>query len=62
MHLTDLFNLSFVGRRGETALEFGGQTYTFGDLDVRSDRMAGALAARGLGAGDRLCCYLANCV
>src|ERR1044071_2252103 len=62
MNLTDLFNLSFLGRRDEIALEFSGHSYTFGDLDARSDRMAGALAARGLAAGDRVCCYLANCV
>src|SRR5215831_12470794 len=62
MNLTDLFNLSFIGRRDEDALEFAGQTYTFGDLDVRSDRMAGALASRGVAPGDRLCCYLANCI
>src|SRR5581483_5600353 len=41
---------------------FGGTTYTFGDLDRRSDRMAGTLVTRGVAAGDRLCCYLANCV
>jgi malonyl-CoA/methylmalonyl-CoA synthetase len=62
MNLTDLFHLSFAGRRDMPALEFGGETFTFGDLDLRSDRMAGALAARGLAAGDRICCYLANCV
>jgi malonyl-CoA/methylmalonyl-CoA synthetase len=62
MNLTDLFKLSFAGRRNETALEFAGQSYTFGDLDARSDRMAGVLASRGLAAGDRLCCYLTNCV
>lgn len=67
MHLTDLFNLSLVGRRNEPGLEFedaSGQvhTYTFGDLDVRADRMAAALAARGLVAGDRLVAQLPNCV
>ena len=62
MNLTDLFNLSLVGRRENTALEFAGRTYTFGELDARSDRMAGVLAARGVASGDRLCCYLSNCV
>src|SRR5205085_2386094 len=62
MNLTDLFNLSLGGRRDVTALEFEGCAYTFGELDNRSDRMAGALAAQGLKAGDRLCCYLANCL
>jgi malonyl-CoA/methylmalonyl-CoA synthetase len=62
MNLTDLFNLSFSGRRDAPALEFGGTTFTFGELDARSDRTAGALRSRGVGAGDRLCCYLSNCV
>src|SRR5262249_14491394 len=62
MNLTHLFNLSFAGRRDEPALEFGSATYTFGELDARSDRMAGTLASRGVAAGDRVCCYLANCI
>ncbi len=65
MNLLDLFDLSFVGRRDSTALEFvSGEsqpaTYTFGDLDARSNRMARLLEARGLKAGDRLCTYLVN--
>ncbi len=62
MNLTDLFDLSFVNRRDSTALEFAGTTYTFGDIDARSNRMAHLLAQRGLNQGDRLCVYLANCV
>src|SRR5689334_17483179 len=62
MNLTDLFNLSLAGRRDTTALEFEGRLYTFGELDARSDRMSSALADRGLAAGDRLCCYLTNCI
>jgi len=60
LNLNDLFQLSLTGRHDVTALEFEGRTYTFGELDARSDRMAGVLRERGLGAGDRLCCYLAN--
>ena len=62
MNLTQLFDLSFVGRRHETALEFAGRTYTFGEIDARSDRMARLFRERGLETGDRLCVYLANCV
>ncbi|MEK7404522.1 MAG: AMP-binding protein, partial [Acidobacteriota bacterium] len=62
MNLTDLFDLSFAGRRDDTALEFRGQTYTFGDVDARSNRMARLLLDRGFRAGDRLCVYLANCL
>jgi malonyl-CoA/methylmalonyl-CoA synthetase len=62
MTLTDLFDLSFKGRRDKTALEFRGQTWTFGDLDSRSNRLAQLLASKGLKTGDRLCVYLVNCV
>ena len=62
MNLTDLFDLSFQGRRDVIALEFHEQTYTFGEIDARSNRLAHLLAGRGLKPGDRLCVYLANCV
>lgn len=62
MNLCDLFDLSFIGRRNATALEFGGRTYTFGDLDTRSNRVAQCLTRKGFRAGDRLCVYLANSV
>ena len=47
MTLTDLFDLSFAGRRDQVGLEFQGRTFTFGELDARGNRMAQALAARG---------------
>ncbi len=62
MTLLELFDPSLIGRRDTVALEFQGATYTFGDLDSRSNRVARFLQARGLKAGDRLCVYLANCV
>ncbi len=62
MNLTQLFDVSFVARRDSVALEWQGATYTFGDLDARSNRLARLLAARGIKRGDRLCVYLANCV
>jgi malonyl-CoA/methylmalonyl-CoA synthetase len=62
MNLCHLFDLSLVGRRDREALEFLGHTYTFGEIDARSNRIAHLLASRGLKAGDRLCVYLANCV
>jgi malonyl-CoA/methylmalonyl-CoA synthetase len=62
LNLTNLFDLSFTGRRGRVALEFQGSTYTFGDIDARSNRLAQLLARRNLKAGDRLCVYLANCL
>jgi malonyl-CoA/methylmalonyl-CoA synthetase len=62
VNLTHLFDLSLLGRRDTEALEFAGSTFTFGELDVRSNRLAHLLLRRGLKTGDRLCCYLANCV
>ena len=62
MNLYDLFRLSLDGRSGETALEFGGRTWTFGDLDRRSARVAAYLAANGFRAGDRLAVQMANSV
>jgi malonyl-CoA/methylmalonyl-CoA synthetase len=49
-----------VDRAAEPALEWQGSTYTFGEIDARSNRMAHALTARGLARGDRLCVYLPN--
>ncbi len=60
MNLTNLFDLSFQGRSGKSALQFQGRDYTFGEIDLRSNRMAHFLTDRGLAAGDRLCVYLTN--
>jgi malonyl-CoA/methylmalonyl-CoA synthetase len=60
VNLRQLFDLSLVGRRDRVALEWNGAEYTFGDVDERSNRMAHALAARGIAQGDRVCVYLAN--
>ena len=60
MNLTQLFDLSFLGRRDQPALEFQGVTTTFGEIGSRSNRLAHLLIARGFAPGDRLCCYLSN--
>jgi malonyl-CoA/methylmalonyl-CoA synthetase len=62
MTLTDLFDLSFKGRRDAVALEFRDRTYTFGELDSRSNRLAQLFLKKGLATGDRLCVYLVNSV
>jgi len=62
MNLTQLFDLSLQGRRDDVALEFNGDTFTFGDIEARSNRMAALFLARGLEKGDRLCVYLVNCL
>jgi len=63
--LLDLFDASLVRRATEPALDLGPaggpvETLTFGEIEARGDRMAHALAARGLRAGDRLAVQLAN--
>ncbi|MEP6961449.1 MAG: AMP-binding protein [Acidobacteriota bacterium] len=60
MNLRHRFAVSLIHRAADPALEWQGSTYTFGDIDARSNRMAHALAARGLERGDRLCVYLPN--
>ena len=65
MALLDLYDLSLRGRADAPALECAGadgatRHFTFGEIDRRSDRLAAALRARGLGAGDRLAFCLAN--
>ena len=62
MNLVHLFDLSLAGRKNKTALEFGNETFTFGDMDMRSNRMANLLLSEGFVAGDRICVYLDNCV
>jgi malonyl-CoA/methylmalonyl-CoA synthetase len=62
LNLRQLFDISLVERRDQAALEWAGAEYTFGDLDIRSNRMGHALKARGVGQGDRLCVYLPNCL
>src|SRR5437763_13996980 len=60
MNLLHLFDLSLVNRRDEPALEWAGETFTFGEVERRSNRVANALRARGFVKGDRLCLHLAN--
>ena len=62
MTLPELFAPSLTGRRDTIALEFQGATYTFGDLDARSNAMAQLFLTRGLKPGERVCVHLANCV
>ncbi len=62
MNLRQLFDLSLACCRDTPALEWAGEVYTFGEIEARSNRMARALASRGLTQGDRLCVYLSNCI
>lgn len=62
MHLPHLFDLTLRLRAAEQALEWDGATYTFGDLETRSNRVANTLRSRGYVKGDRLCAQLPNSV
>lgn len=62
MNLVNLFDLSLVGRKDKPALEFKDEIFTFGEINLRSNRMARLLLQKGLVAGDRICVYLVNCV
>ena len=50
----------FSSRAHVPALESGGRTHTFADIDRRSTRVAKGLQARGFQPGDRLAVYLEN--
>ena len=62
MNLIELFDSSLHDREAEVSLEFAGGQYTFGDLELRSNRLANRLAEDGLRQGDRLGVYLKNSV
>lgn len=62
MNLINLFDLSLAGRKEKPALEFGDDRLTFGEIDIRSNRMARLLLEKKFIAGDRLCIYLENCI
>ncbi|TCK27851.1 class I adenylate-forming enzyme family protein [Pseudonocardia endophytica] len=48
--------------RDRTALEAGGRSWTFGDVDRWSAAVAAQLRAHGVTAGDAVALYLGNCV
>jgi len=61
-NIADLFE-SIADRIGErTALVCGAQRRTYAELEERSNRLAHALAARGVGPGDHVALYMTNCV
>ena len=62
MNLSELFDSSLHERETGVALEFTGRQYTFGELDLRSNRLANRLADDGLRRGDRLAVCLRNSV
>lgn len=62
MNLIECFAPSLHGRAAKTALYWQDRSYTFGDLDQASDRVASTLINRHhIQPGDRLSMYLGNC-
>ena len=65
MSLLSLFDLSLLGRADRAALDYvradgNVVTFTFRDLEERSNRLAHTLQRRGLNRGDRLAFFLTN--
>jgi len=60
MSLLAHFDRSLLGRAERPALEFNGASFTFGELEARSNRVAQLLQARGLTRGSRLAFFLQN--
>ena len=59
--LHDLFRMAAERHRGKTALTFYGTTFPFERLQALVEKMAGSLAASGVGKGDRVALMLPNC-
>lgn len=62
MNLMHLFDTSLKGKKDVIGLEFNEQTYSFGQIDMRSNQMAHLLLKEGFVAGDCIAIYLENCV
>ncbi|MBI1353011.1 MAG: AMP-binding protein [Acidobacteria bacterium] len=60
MNLSTLFEASLVRRSAAPALEFGAETWTFGELESGANRLARALLELGVRRGDRVAVYLKN--
>jgi acyl-CoA synthetase (AMP-forming)/AMP-acid ligase II len=60
-NLADLFECVADHVPDRTAVASGGRRITYAALDERATRLAHALAARGVGPGDHVGCYLPNC-
>jgi long-chain acyl-CoA synthetase len=59
--LYDYFRMAVEEHRGKTALTFYGTTFEFERLQALVEKMAGSLAASGVGKGDRVALMLPNC-
>ena len=60
MRVEEFLRRSAAAAPGKTALVAGGKRLSYRELDDRSDRLAGALIARGLSRGDRVLVFMEN--
>jgi long-chain acyl-CoA synthetase len=60
LNLSVILRESAIARPDATALAFDGGTMAYAELDARSDAVAEALVARGVGPGDRIGLQLPN--
>lgn len=58
----DCLRLNAARQPRKVALVCGESRFTYGRLDEMSDRLAGALAAKGVGRGDRVVLFLDNSI
>lgn len=58
--LHEMFKQTAVKFPARTALIFGGQTWTYQQMDAAVERLARAFAKNGLTAGDRISIYMPN--
>ena len=62
MTLTDAFVDTLDRFADRVAIRVGGEAYTYGELDERSNAVANALAERGVDPGDRVALMMSNCL
>ena len=59
--LAGILSRAIVRYRTRIALRVGADSWTYGDLDAKSDALAGGLAKLGISRGDFVALYLKNC-
>lgn len=62
MNLMNLFDISLKGKKDYVGIEFQQQSFSFGQIDQRSNQVANFLIQTGFVPGDRLAVYLENCI
>ena len=60
MNIADIVRRQAAIRRDDPALTSGRQTFTWREIDDRSNRLAGALASVGVQPGDRVAVLAGN--